>query len=150
MSPETLFQVANPLALAGWLMLAAYPLAPRFLMISAGYVLPLILSASYAALIALHWGGAEGGYDSLANVMALFDAPGVALAGWTHYLAFDLFIGAWIVRQAGLTGVAHLALLPVLAATFLFGPVGLLLFFVLRAGRARLPLPAAKPQQEIL
>jgi hypothetical protein len=53
--------------------------------------------------------------------------------GAYHYLAFDLFVGTWIARRAGELGPPHLAIVPVLALTFLFGPAGLLAFFVLRA-----------------
>jgi hypothetical protein len=67
--------------------------------------------------------------------MLLFDNPQIALAGWVHYLAFDLFIGGWEVRTAQREGIPHLAVLPCLVLTFLFGPVGLLLFLGLRFTR---------------
>ena len=59
-----------------------------------------------------------------------------ALAGWTHYLAFDLFIGAWEVRTARAERIPFLAVVPCLALTFLFGPAGYLAFSALRAARA--------------
>lgn len=132
MSPDVLFQIANPLAMIGWIVLAGSPLAPRVADIFAGYVIPLVLSVLYTALILAHWTSAEGGFDSLANVMRLFDFPGAALAGWVHYLAFDLFIGAWIVRRAREARVPHVTVLPCLVLTFLFGPIGLLSFLALR------------------
>jgi hypothetical protein len=135
MSPETLFQFANPLAMAGWLLLALSPLAPRIALPVAGFVLPAVLSAGYAALILAFWWSAEGGFDTLPNVMLLFDNPQIALAGWVHYLAFDLFIGGWEVRTARREGIPHLLVLPCLVLTFLFGPVGLLLFLGLRFAR---------------
>ena len=96
-------------------------------------MLPLILSAGYAGLILVHWAGAPGGFGSLAAVMALFTQPGLALAGWLHYLAFDLFLGAWITRTARAERIPHLFVLPCLALTFLFGPAGFLTFAALRA-----------------
>ena len=54
-------------------------------------------------------------------------------AGWIHYLAFDLFVGTWIAQRAARLGLPHLATIPLLALTFLFGPAGLLAFFALRA-----------------
>ena len=71
---------------------------------------------------------------------ALFGNRGILLAGWLHYLAFDLFVGAWEVREAGRVGLPHWLILPALALTFLFGPLGLLVFLVLRAARLRRPL----------
>jgi hypothetical protein len=63
----------------------------------------------------------------------LFQNRWLLLAGWVHYLAFDLLLGAWQVRTARREGMSHLALLPCLLATFLFGPAGYLLFQSLRA-----------------
>jgi hypothetical protein len=71
----------------------------------------------------------EGGME----VRALFAVDHALTAGWIHYLAFDLFVGTWIARRAGELGLPHLAVVPLLALTFLFGPAGLLAFFVLRA-----------------
>ncbi len=142
MSPETLFQFANPLALTGWLALAFSPAAPRPLTFYAGVVVPVILSVGYAALILAFWSSAEGGYDSLPNVMRLFDDPNAALAGWVHFLAFDLFVGAWATRTARAERMPHLLLLPCLGLIFWFGPIGFLLFLALRAGLSlRTPQP---------
>lgn len=75
MTPDALFQLSGPVALAGWLALALAPLAPRLADIAAALVVPALLSAAYAALILVFWSGAEGGFGSLPAVMQLFDAP---------------------------------------------------------------------------
>jgi hypothetical protein len=142
MTPDTLFQIANPLAMTGWLALALSPLAPRAATLYAGLAVPAVLSVGYAALILAFWSGATGGYDSLPAVQALFTHPGVALAGWVHYLAFDLFVGAWIVRTARAEDIAHLLVLPCLGLTFWFGPIGFLLFLALRWGLSLRARPA--------
>lgn len=138
MTPDALFQIANPLALLGWVALALSPLAPRAADAVAGTVIPLVLSVGYAGLVLAFWSGAEGGFGSLAEVQLLFTDPHVALAGWVHYLAFDLFVGAWATRTARAEGIAHLFLLPCLVLTFLFGPAGFLAFSALRFTRSRL------------
>lgn len=143
MSPEALFSLTGPLALAGWLALILSPLAPRAALTLAGLAIPLLLSTAYAALILAYWTTAEGGFSSLSDVMTLFDTPGVALAGWVHYLAYDLFVGAWIVRTARAEGVYHALVLPCLVPAFLFGPIGFLAFNALRlVGRRRQEIPA--------
>jgi len=143
-TPDTLFQIANPLALVGWIALASSPLAPRAAQLVAGMVVPLVLSAGYTAVVLAFWGSADGGFDSLANVARLFESRWLLLAGWVHYLAFDLLVGAWVVRTARREGIAHVIVLPCLAATFLFGPAGYLLFQGLRAAlKARRAAPAA-------
>ena len=81
--------------------------------------------------------GADGGSGSLAEVSRLFENPYLLLAGWVHYLAFDLFIGAWEVRDARRLGIPHLLVVPCLGLTFILGPVGLLLYLGLRAGLRR-------------
>lgn len=144
--PHLLFQVTGPLAMLGWLALALSPLAPRLADALAAISIPLLLSVGYAALILVHWSDAPGGFDSLANVMALFTDPALALAGWVHYLAFDLFVGAWITRTARDEGIPHLLILPCLVLAFLFGPAGFLVFVALRASftlRARMTGVAA-------
>lgn len=144
MTPDTLFQIANPLALVGWIALASSPLAPRPAQLVAGTVVPLVLSAGYTAVVLAFWSSADGGFDSLANVARLFESRWLLLAGWVHYLAFDLLVGTWVVRTARQEGLAHLLVLPCLAATFLFGPAGYLLFQGLRASmKARQAAPAA-------
>lgn len=133
MTPDSLFQIANPLVLIGWLALALSPLAPRWSDSVAGLVIPLLLSITYTALVLVHWTSAPGGFGSLTDVMALFTSPGVALAGWVHYLAFDMLVGAWICRTARAEGIPHLFILPCLVPTFLFGPAGFAAFIALRA-----------------
>lgn len=136
MTPDTLFSLANPLAMLGWLALALSPLAPRIAQAVSGLAIPALLSLAYGAIILAYWSGAEGGFDTLENVTLLFQSPWIVLAGWLHYLAFDLFVGAWEVRTARREGIAHVLVIPCLVLTFLFGPVGLVLFLALRAARA--------------
>jgi hypothetical protein len=128
-SPDLAFRAGNLLALAGWIALALSPPSrrwtPRVWQLT-GWVLPLGLAVAYVALIVAHWG--PGGFGSLAEVRQLFERPGLLAAGWLHYLAFDLFVGTWIARDAAQRAVPHLAVLPCLALTFMFGPAGLLAY----------------------
>jgi hypothetical protein len=140
MTPDQLFQIANPLALLGWTALALGPLAPRLTQ-AVALAIPLALSLLYTGLILAHWAGAEGGFASLPEVQRLFTQAPVALAGWVHYLAFDLFVGAWIARTARAESIAHAFVLPSLVLTFLFGPAGLLAFAILRFTLTRKVLP---------
>jgi hypothetical protein len=111
-----------------------------------GVAVPLLLSGGYASIVLGHWSAGQGGFDSLESVEQLFRSRWLLLAGWVHYLAFDLLLGAWQLRTARREGIAHLMLLPCLLATFLFGPAGYLLFQLLRAahrGGFRRPVAAA-------
>ena len=131
MTPEQIFSVVNLLALVGWVLLAVLPGRAWVSKAIAAGVIP-ILAAVYVWLIAFNWRGSEGGFGSLAEVAQLFANPWLLLAGWTHYLAFDLFVGSWEVRDARLLGISHWLVLPCLLLTFLFGPAGWLLYTILR------------------
>ncbi len=133
MTPETLFQIANPIPLIGWAMLALSPLIPRLSQLVAGLIIPLMMAVLYTALVLANFAGSEGDFTSLTGVQALFANPFNLLAGWVHYLAFDLFVGAWIARTARAEGIAHLFVLPCLFLTLMLGPAGFLLFSALRA-----------------
>jgi hypothetical protein len=135
--PEALFSLASTAVLPGWLLLAFLPRWRHTARLVCAVVIPGLLAVLYAAVIAARWGGAEGGFSSLADVQKLFADPWILLAGWIHYLVFDLFIGAWEVRDAGRLGIPHLLVVPCLVLTFLFGPVGLLLYGIVRAVRTR-------------
>src|ERR1700761_2792937 len=124
MKAKQLFPIANLIAMAGWILLAV---APRWKwtqnIVSAGSI-SLLLSVAYLVLIILFWGSAEGGFGSLPDVMKLFTNEWVVLAGWIHYLAFDLFVGSWEVKDAKERGISHWFVIPCLFFTFMFGPIG--------------------------
>lgn len=137
MTPEQVFSIANSLALVGWLLLIVAGRARWAAPLVTGAILPLLFAVAYVYVLATHWGETSGGFSTLAGVQALFANPWVLLAGWIHYLAFDLFIGSWQVRDAQRHGIAHWMLLPSLVLTFLFGPGGLIVYFALRVWKAR-------------
>ncbi len=134
LSPDIVFRLANSVALLCWIALLASPPAARWAGWTwriTGRMLPLAFGIVYVAMLAVHW-PADGGFGSPAQVRALFDAPGALVAGWLHYLAFDLFVGTWIAARAAALGWPHWQVMPVLVLTFLFGPAGLLAFTALR------------------
>lgn len=148
--PETVFSVANTTALSAWIGII---LLPRMMWLRRGVQLVAVggLCLAYSALIQVHFFTVSGGgFGSLGAVQRLFELPEVALAGWLHYLAFDLFVGLWIAARSDALGISRWLQAPLLVVTFMFGPIGLLLFAVTawaRVGRGLLaPLPPALPQ----
>jgi hypothetical protein len=143
---NALFSATNLLAIAGWLLLAAAPRKPavRSLIMYVGVAL---LCLTYTVCFALFLSGAvdpvampgagKPGFGSIAGVRALFASDGGVVIGWTHYLAFDLFTGMWIASDADNKGFGRWIQLPVLFATFMAGPVGLLSWLIVRERRAR-------------
>jgi hypothetical protein len=144
MTADLVFQLASFTAMAGWLILATGVVLnrPSLREVIAGQLWPFGFATLYTVLIGAFFFNAKGGFDSLANVQLLFTSPWVALAGWVHYLAFDLFIGAMIAREVMIRGIPRLALIVLLPLTFLFGPIGYLTFIVLRTGLAKREIAA--------
>jgi hypothetical protein len=138
MTPEGVFAMTGPPVLLGWGVLVLGPRRLDWLNAVPGLVIPLGLSAVYAGLVLVHFAGTGGGYGSLAEVRMLFASDWMLLAGWVHYLAFDMMVGAWLVLRMDRAGIGRLVQAPVLVATFLFGPLGVLLALVME-GALRLP-----------
>jgi hypothetical protein len=137
MTPDALFSMLNMVAAAAWLLLLVLPRQRWVADLVTAAVVPALFAAIYAVILATQWGSSEGGFSTLADVARLFDNPWLLLAGWVHYLAFDLLVGSWEVRDARAHDVPHLLVIPCLVLTFLFGPVGWLLYMGLRALRGR-------------
>lgn len=134
MQPETIFSACSTTALLGWVVLFAGYRKPWS--VRAARWVAVVFAAVYVIVLGSHFGNAEGGFGTLAEVMKLFTNPWMVLAGWIHYLAFDLFIGAWIVAEGQRDSLPWWRVLPALPLTFLFGPAGLLLFTILRGRTA--------------
>ena len=143
-----LFTLVNVVAFAGWAMVALLPRGPK----SMAMVLYLgvgLLCLCYAAMIVaahahlIDVGRVAGTPPAnildynVAGLRNLFMSDAGVVIGWTHYLAFDLFVGQWIAKDADNKGFSRLAQLPVLLLTFLVGPAGLLSWLLVRERRAR-------------
>lgn len=143
LDPSMVFQACNGLALLAWLALIASPPSAAWtarVWRLAGLAVPALLSATYLAMLGIHWRG-EGGFGSLEALRALFDVPGLLVAGWIHYLAFDLFVGVWIASRSAQLGWKHIWVVPLLLLTFMLGPLGLLVFLGLRSLRGQAAPP---------
>lgn len=146
MSYETIFNISNGAAGLAWAYLI---FLPRWKQTEMALLLALIpaLSLAYSALVFVHFFEVQGGgFSSIAEVRQLFLSDPVLVAGWIHYLAFDLFVGWWIAREADSEGMSRIIQVPLLAATFLFGPLGLLLFQLIKAGKGSVSTLSAKAQ----
>jgi hypothetical protein len=146
MSFVQLFSSASTLAMLGWFILVFIPRGWKWLNPIASMLIPIILSVLYSFLIARYFFSAEGGFDTLANVQQLFTYPAVALAGWVHYLAFDLFVGGVIAKQADEIGLSRLIQAPILLLTFMFGPFGYLLFMLMKMAMLRFQSTATESE----
>jgi hypothetical protein len=142
MQLESIFSFCQGFALVGWSALILAPLA-RGHLVNAARLVSALLCLAYLIQLFTITQPSGGNFSSLAGVTALFAAPGNVMLGWTHYLAFDLFIGSWEVEDAGREGVTHWLIIPILILTLMFGPIGLLVYLLIRTAnrvRRRQPL----------
>jgi hypothetical protein len=133
MNPEILFNVVNAIAMVAWGLLIVMPgAAITRIFIRSGIVI-LLLAAIYATLIVAYFDPkVMQDFSSLSGVMHLFTDPMGVVAGWTHYLVFDLFVGMWITNDALKAGVNRWLVLPCQIFAFMFGPIGFLLYYGVR------------------
>ncbi|ULQ54105.1 ABA4-like family protein [Flavihumibacter fluvii] len=132
MQPESLFSLASTLALVSWILLLAFHKTMWIAKVLTGTTIAFF-GILYTWLIATNLGSfSADSFNSLDNVANLFHSREALLAGWIHYLAFDLFTGIYIVTDARKQGIPIWPLLPCLFFTFMFGPFGLLLYLLLR------------------
>lgn len=144
MSLSTLFSIANTTALLAWILIIAAPLRWRVASrVAVGVA--LLLAAAYATLIGVFMREGQGGFGTLDGVARLFEHPGILLAGWIHYLAFDLLVGLWERHEAERVGMSRWILVVCQILTFMVGPIGWLLFMAMRALKGR-TTPAAGAQ----
>lgn len=140
LDPAFAFGFANNFGLFAWAALLLSLFVARIRPIvwpATQFAVPLAWAALYVVLLAQGLPVAEGGFDSIEGVRGLFANDSALAAGWLHYLAFDLFVGTWIARDSAERRVPALLVAPCLALTLLFGPAGLLAYFLLRLAFAR-------------
>ncbi|MEM9049481.1 MAG: ABA4-like family protein [Pseudomonadota bacterium] len=141
MSWDEMFGLSSALAMVGWMLLLFAP-RRRFVLAAAGFAIPVLLSVGYTLIMMQYFFAAGGGFDSIAAVRALFASDPVLVAGWQHFLAYDLFLGAWIARRLDQADITRILQWPVLGMCFMAGPIGFLFGLGLEAAtRIRRPGP---------
>lgn len=131
---DIIFRISNALILLPWLMMIVLPdwWLTRWIVYS--YIVPFILCTAYLVLLLMHAGDlwTNGTFYSLSALKAIFRKDEILLIGWMHYLAFDLLVGCWILKDSHRLQILHAVVVPCLLLTFLLGPVGWLLYWVIR------------------
>jgi hypothetical protein len=137
------FSMVNLLAIIAWAGLIALPRWPALLSgvlyLGVG-LLCLIYAVGLIGVVSGLIPNPQGGgadFFSITGVRAIFGSDAGVTIGWTHYLAFDLFVGLWIARDADAKDVSRLVQAPILIATLMAGPLGLLVWLALREPAAR-------------
>lgn len=133
MGAASIFSFGNSCILIGWILLIFLP-NWKYTQVSILNGLIVLYSVVYAYLILKDIGDFRAdSFSTLANVKALFQNDNAVAAGWFHYLAFDLFVGAYIVRKSISLGISRWLYTLALPFTFMFGPMGYLIFFIIKS-----------------
>lgn len=141
MTPDQIFTFANSSAILCWILLAALPNRRWVTDVITGLAMPIMLAVAYTIIVMVAFPRAEGSFSTLAGVQQLFANPWLLLAGWLHYLAFDLLIGTWEATDASARQVPRWVLVPCLFLTLMFGPAGWLAYRLLGRGIHGLATP---------
>ena len=132
-----LFNATNAISLVAWALLILGPRSPRMAAIILYFGVGLLCLAYTIFFVAQVEGVFHGDFIGIEGIRALFQSDGGVVLGWTHYLAFDLFIGQWIAKDADHKGFSRITQAPFLLLTLFAGPIGLLLWLIIRERRAR-------------
>lgn len=136
MSASDVFQIVNSIVLPAWLILIFFP--------NKSWRNPVIytFSAAMAVVYAIYVFQGLGDFDMesfsrLEGIKAMFTSDEAVLTGWVHYLVFDLLVGNWILNQSHKHRINHFLIIPCLLLCFMFGPLGFLLFYVIKLVKTR-------------
>jgi hypothetical protein len=136
MSTDLLFNIFNTAILLPWVLLLFFPKWKGTQKMMEWHLPVLIIGVAYLILLLTDFFISSNGSPidmmSLAGIKAAFARDEVMLIGWIHYLAFDLFVGIWELGDAQKNGISHFLLVPCLVLTLFYGPVGFVLYWVLR------------------
>jgi hypothetical protein len=137
MTLDLAFKLSNNLAMIGWILLLALPRWKWTVKLVTGIVVT-ILAVLYVVFVVQALSPEEmKSFGTLEGIMELFTDKGAVLAGWIHYLAFDLMVGVFIVTNAIRNKISHWLVIPCLLLTFMLGPTGLLIYLVIRMVKTR-------------
>ena len=150
MNDELILKVLNVPVLLGWLAMVVAPRARVTRWVLESDVLPLVIGGLYLGKVVPHLPGLLSQFDTLEHIGAALQLPGMLLAGWIHYLAFDFLVGRVVLADAQRRGIPHLLVVPCLLLTFMMGPAGYLAYAGVRLASRRFlppvaPLPAPTP-----
>ena len=138
MSPDSIFQTCNTIAMVGWVVLLIIsPFWSGFDKFLIGIIITLFAIVYAWLIFQVFTPGDFEKFSSLNGVMELFTNKTAVTAGWVHYLAFDLLTGIWIKKNAQKYNIHHLILIPCLLLTFMLGPIGLLLYLLVRSVKTK-------------
>lgn len=133
MNLETIFSIVNALVLPQWLLMIFAPYWKWTQKLVDSYLIPVLLAVTYAFYIITNLSSLDFmSFSTLAGIKQLFSEEQGVLVGWIHYLCFDLVAGTWIYKDSLSKGINRIAVGICLLFCFMLGPIGFLLYWLLR------------------
>ena len=135
---EMLYLWINIGVLPFWLLIIFFPRSHLCKYLATSIFPIFLLSAAYvfilyqAFLSSFDFGGNFNLYLGLSSISELFRDDLYLLMFWTHFVAVNLFIGGWILKDSNKFGINKIVLAFPLIITYLIGPIGILLYWLVR------------------
>ncbi|NEV93329.1 DUF4281 domain-containing protein [Psychroflexus sp. YR1-1] len=131
MSASDVFQIVNTIVLPAWLILIFFPSKSWRNPVIYGF--SIAMSVVYLVYVITGLGDFDmESFSELEGIKAMFTSDEAVLTGWVHYLVFDLLVGNWILNQSRKHNISHFLMIPCLLLCFMFGPVGFLLYYIIK------------------
>ncbi|MBZ9786245.1 DUF4281 domain-containing protein [Psychroflexus sp. CAK57W] len=131
MTASVVFQIVNTIVLPAWLILIFFPSKSWRNPVIYGF--SMAMAVVYLVYVITGLGNFDmESFSELEGIKAMFTSDEAVLTGWVHYLVFDLLIGNWILNQSRKHEISHYLIIPCLLLCFMFGPVGFLLYAIIK------------------
>ena len=130
MNYEIIFNIYNTGILIFWFFLLVFPKSKLTQKMTDFPWIPLVIAFGYIYFLGTSDSIFSVDFSSLSGLTEMFqnsNPRGVA-AGWLHYLAFDFWVGCWILRDSQKKGVKHVFIIFPMLFTFMLGPVGVIIY----------------------
>ncbi len=137
MTPENFYWYSSILIFIPWLALTFAPNWRWSETLASVSAIILMVASAYFTFIYLRTGNEGGHVFSFDGIRNLLRNTDMLMTGWLNYLAFALLVGIWETNDAHKSKIPHIFVAPCLLLTFIAGPVGLLLYLLIRWARTR-------------
>ena len=130
MTYKIIFNIYNTGILIFWLFLLVFPKSKVTQKMTDFPWIPLVIAFGYIYFLGTSDSIFSVDFSTLSGLTEMFqysNPRGVA-AGWLHYLAFDFWVGCWILRDSQKKGVKHAFIIFPMFFTFMLGPVGVIIY----------------------
>ena len=133
MNNDTLFNITCGIAGIGWIVLLFIsPFWPKYDRFLVGVIL-VILALVYTMLNVTHFDpDLLSDFFSLDGISKIYGTRALLLAGWVHFLVFDLIVAVWMKKNSVRHGIKHGWVIPSLIFTCMLAPLGFLIYIITR------------------